>query len=415
MFNKLTIRPLLLAALLSTAATAAAAPTTPRGADAPADEGALTLEASPAARFFRLFGAADDAPRRDALGRLLPGRVQDPYDHTLSDSFTRHDPVRAAAAPTRPRPFFTTAEKPAPRPAADAAPATAWDLSPAVVAPASASSAHDALALTPASTGPAAVWRASSPDGANLDGPVSAPATKALTAPAVGAFASPGPNVTLRNAVALVRADSTNSPVAARLFPDADPLPASQIGLSALTTTDQQSTANNSFAVAFTNAGVGQSFTPTQSTINAATFSLYLASGNTTSSTVQLQVYSGPGFTGTLLATGTPVTFTNTTAQIIELTLPTPLVLTPGQTYTLRALTTAGNYAYNYSTTDAYAGGTRFFANGNGAGAGDVVFAEGFDAAVGVPEPATWAAGALTFAAAGCALRRRLRPRPVSC
>ena len=152
MFTRPTVRPLLCAALFATAATAAADPAAPRPVTDPAaGEGALTMEASPAARGFRLLlpAAPVEGERRDAMGRLLPTRAQDPYDRTLSDSFTLHDPVRAEA-PARSQPEFATDDKPAPRSAAVAAPDTAsYDLAPPSVAPVSPTSArdsHDAFA-----------------------------------------------------------------------------------------------------------------------------------------------------------------------------------------------------------------------------------------------------------------------------
>ena len=113
------------------------------------------------------------------------------------------------------------------------------------------------------------------------------------------------PDLTLGNAVAYDRAN-------AGPLPDALPFP------SALTTTDQQNATGGTTAGAAAPQGVGQSFTPTQATMNAVTLPLFVTSGST-SATVQLQVFAGGGFGGTLLATGTPVTFTNTAAQTIEL------------------------------------------------------------------------------------------------
>ncbi len=92
MFTRPTVRPLLCAALLVLAATAAADPAAPRSAaNLAADDGALTLEASPAARGFRLPAPAApvDDERRDETGRPLPTRAQDPYDRRVSDSFVK--------------------------------------------------------------------------------------------------------------------------------------------------------------------------------------------------------------------------------------------------------------------------------------------------------------------------------------
>ena len=137
----------------------------------PADTGALTLEASPLARFFGLTDPAADATRRDAFSRVPPALRDDPYDRTLSDSFLRHQPARgqSADAPARPAPVVPAAGQPEPArpaPAPDTA-AAPWDFSVPVVAPASGHAAGvDGLAVSDSFTVPATGHAGASQDAA---------------------------------------------------------------------------------------------------------------------------------------------------------------------------------------------------------------------------------------------------------
>ncbi len=174
---------------------------------------------------------------------------------------------------------------------------------------------------------------------------------------------------------------------------------------AALTTVDQQNTTGTSvFGTGSSNGGFGQSFTPAQATMNAATFSLYVASGSTT---VQLNVYNGAGFGGTLLATSPTVTLTNTVAQTVEFVLSNPLTLTLGSVYTLQVFGTTGTYKINGSSANPYTGGTFYNAPGLSVAANDLVFSEGTDANPTVPEPSTWALLGVGAGLLGLTLRRR--------
>lgn len=177
---------------------------------------------------------------------------------------------------------------------------------------------------------------------------------------------------------------------------------------AALTTTDQQNMTFNNTSGGFggtATTGFGQSFTPTLSTLNAATFSLATEGA---SSTVQLRLFSGAGYGGTLLATSAAVTFTNTALQTTEFGFPTPVALTPGTTYTFQlAVPTGSTYSSVYSDANPYAGGLVYNASGGGFPTLDFVFAEGTNSAL-APEPSTWALVGLGIAGLGLMVRRRL-------
>ncbi len=177
---------------------------------------------------------------------------------------------------------------------------------------------------------------------------------------------------------------------------------------AALTTTDQQNTTFNTTSGGFSGTattGFGQSFTPALLTLNAATFSLATEGA---SSTVQLRLFSGNGYGGTLLATSAAVTFTNTTIQTTEFDFATPVALTPGTTYTFQLAVPAGStYSSVYSDANPYAGGLVYNASGGGFPTLDFVFAEGTNAAL-APEPSTWTLVGLGAVGLGLMLRRRL-------
>jgi len=150
-------------------------------------------------------------------------------------------------------------------------------------------------------------------------------------------------------------------------------------------TIDQQSTFQNDTLSGSTLAG--QSFTPTFSSISFATFSLHLFTVG--SSTVQVNLLSGDGYSGTLLASTPTQTLTNNGFQQIEFDFASPVALTPGNVYTLQIAVISGSFMDEADGDgNPYAGGQAYFSNGTAFTGHDLVFSEGTNPA-SVPEPTT--------------------------
>ncbi|NJC34466.1 hypothetical protein GGR88_001980 [Sphingomonas jejuensis] len=144
---------------------------------------------------------------------------------------------------------------------------------------------------------------------------------------------------------------------------------------------------------------LGQSFTPTATSISFASFQLR-ASGT---AAITVQLYEGAGFSGALLGTSDAVTI-NTTLAMTQFTF-APITLTPGQLYTLRLSSSTGTFAAR-ATENLYARGDYYNASGVPATAFiDLIFSEGYSSAV--PEPASWAMMISGFGLVGAAVRRR--------
>jgi hypothetical protein len=181
---------------------------------------------------------------------------------------------------------------------------------------------------------------------------------------------------------------------------------------------DQQNTANNTFTVTALSS-LGQTFTPTLNSLDFATFTL----SNTNASTYRVEVYSGVGYGGTLLgaspaysvavaplpANGQPFTVDN--ASPVEFDFASPITLTPGDTYTLRAIQVTGGGGFFFLRTglnNPYPGGAAFA--GSTINSIDFVFNEGIHSSA-VPEPGSIALlTGLTLTGAAF-LRRRKQSR----
>lgn len=140
---------------------------------------------------------------------------------------------------------------------------------------------------------------------------------------------------------------------------------------------DQQYTVGGGINTSF---DWGQSFTPTLGSISVADFSLRQQS---TFGSIRLDIFAGVGYVGPILGSSAPVTFTNTSFQLIEFTFLTPVSLIPGSPYTIRMTRVGGDPVYEYDPFGTYSGGTMVDQNGS-TSFGDVRFAEGV-----VPEPST--------------------------
>ena len=154
---------------------------------------------------------------------------------------------------------------------------------------------------------------------------------------------------------------------------------------------------------------IGQSFTPTQSAIDAAFFQLATFGGRT--SNLIVDVFQGSGFGGTLLGSSNIVTYASVSYQNVEFDFASSIALTAGNVYTLRISSVSGaNAAAEYAVTNPYSGGVGFNATGFGVSSVDLRFQEGVAAAVAeTPEPATLGMAATAAAAGLIAYRRRKR------
>ncbi len=160
---------------------------------------------------------------------------------------------------------------------------------------------------------------------------------------------------------------------------------------------DQQNTTNSTFTVTGLTS-LGQTFTPTLGSLNFATFII----SDTAVSTFKVQVYSGIGYSGTLLGesaaqsvalaptppNGQPFTVDN--AQLVEFDFATSVLLAPGNSYTLRVIQATGSGGFLFFRTglnNPYAGGTAYdVAPITGI---DFVFGEGIRTPASVPEPSS--------------------------
>jgi len=171
-------------------------------------------------------------------------------------------------------------------------------------------------------------------------------------------------------------------------------------------TIDQQNTTQNEILSGSDLAG--QSFTPALSSIDFATFTLYVAIAPGPS-TVQINLLSGDGYGGSLLASTPSQVITNLGPQPIEFDFSSPVALTPGNIYTLQIQLVSGSVLNEYAASgNPYAGGQAYLSNGTVFTDNDLVFSEGTNPA-SAPEPATLSM--LGLAALGMLSLRRFARR----
>lgn len=177
-----------------------------------------------------------------------------------------------------------------------------------------------------------------------------------------------------------------------------------QARAGAIAVIDQQNASNifNAFAPNFT--GVGQSFTPTLTEIDAADF-VFTA----TNASLELTLYSGSGIGGSALATSASVPLTSGffNFQTVLFSLPSTTLI-PGDTYTLFVTAVTGKFGFEDTGGNNYAGGEFFNQSGIASPTTDLIFAEGLAA---IPEPSTWALLVLGFAGLAFAGYHRTRSR----
>ena len=157
---------------------------------------------------------------------------------------------------------------------------------------------------------------------------------------------------------------------------------------------DQQSTASiGALGNTSTSPSLGQSFTAGLGLIDFATFSL----ATSVLANYRVDLYNGSGYGGAILgstAAVSPHVGSAGTALPIEFDFASPIVLTPGNSYTLRVVLASGpggSFSLNgaFSNLNPYAGGGALTGTGviGPSAANDFVFSEGFT----VPEPSSMA------------------------
>jgi hypothetical protein len=130
----------------------------------------------------------------------------------------------------------------------------------------------------------------------------------------------------------------------------------------------------------------GQSFTPTFSSIDFASFELATTTG--TPSQVFLFLFQGAGYGGTLLASSSVLSVTND-ASFSQYTFNfSTVALTPGSPYTLALVDSTGPFLFEEEGSgNPYAGGDEFNSAGMVQTGYDLAFSEGTNATP-TPEPA---------------------------
>jgi len=155
---------------------------------------------------------------------------------------------------------------------------------------------------------------------------------------------------------------------------------------------DQQNTQFNGFRGP--SDSPGQSFTPTASLLDFATFSL-ATSDPLHGALVSAVLYDGAGFGGTTLTTSSnAVLVTNNRSSFQDYTFlfsPT-FALTPGHVYTLQLIDALGPTLFEREFSgNAYAGGQEYSSTGFAQTGYDLTFSEGYNAVPSVPEPSSFA------------------------
>ena len=157
---------------------------------------------------------------------------------------------------------------------------------------------------------------------------------------------------------------------------------------------DQQNTASNgALGNTSTSPSLGESFTAGLGLIDFATFRL----STSVLANYRVDLYDGSGYAGAILGSTpavSPFVGGLATQQPIEFDFASPIVLTPGNIYTLRVVLASGpggTFSLNgtSSTLNPYAGGGALTGTGTlgPSASNDLVFSEGFT----VPEPSSMA------------------------
>jgi hypothetical protein len=106
-------------------------------------------------------------------------------------------------------------------------------------------------------------------------------------------------------------------------------------------------------------SSVGQSFIPTQNSVDEATFYLESAGGPVSAYLAILNGVSGTnGLAGTVLGTSPVVSFSDTSFGPVQFTLSSPVSLVPGDPYVLEVIPTIGNFDFESSSTGTTLPGT---------------------------------------------------------
>jgi hypothetical protein len=168
-------------------------------------------------------------------------------------------------------------------------------------------------------------------------------------------------------------------------------------------TIDQQNTVADSFLGP--SGSPGQSFTPTLTGIDTATFEL-ATSDPTNGALVFAVLYQGDGFGGSTLASSSNELSILNTSAFAEYTFnfSPAIALTLGQVYTLRLFDTTGSTLYEEEGSgNPYAGGVEYDSNGVAQTGFDLVFSEGAQ----TPEPTTFWTLLAGLAAVGAFVMKR--------
>jgi hypothetical protein len=160
---------------------------------------------------------------------------------------------------------------------------------------------------------------------------------------------------------------------------------------------------------------VGQSFTPTLSSLDFMTFLLQDEFGNP--ATFSVAIYQGAGFGGPILGTSNSISLPigfgddNIFGDPVEFDFAGGITLTPGQVYTAELIGNPGNsYFVGYDDEGTYGGGDVYLQGGALSGA-DLVFQEGIFTATLAPEPTSLAlCGSAGLVGLAVARIRRRRP-----
>jgi len=164
---------------------------------------------------------------------------------------------------------------------------------------------------------------------------------------------------------------------------------------------DQQDTNVVDGTISLTQQPLGQSFTPSFSSIDFAEF--YLAGGSGASGAIQVNLFSG-SITGTILGTSATVEYTGTPG-FYDFLFPSSITLSPGTKYYLQVAALGGSGVGANITFQQYIGGDAIY-NGTAHTDRDFWFREGV--ITNVPEPSSTA---LFLVAAGLffgQIRKRL-------